>query len=57
MDAAFIWSVASWDVQGVHTASAEWNTSVAQGAWPVERGYADAAVSAAIRAHNAKARS
>jgi hypothetical protein len=55
VDAAYIWNVNSWDVQGIHTASAEWNTAVAQGDWPVRKGYADAGVIAAIKAHNAKA--
>jgi hypothetical protein len=55
VDAAYIWNVGSWDVQGIHTASAEWNTAVAQGDWPVRKGYADAGVIAAIKAHNAKA--
>lgn len=55
VDAAYIWSVGSWDVQGIHTASAKWNTAVQQGDWPVANGYADAAVTAAIKAHNAKA--
>lgn len=54
--AAYIWSCASWDVQGVHTSAAEWNLSIAQGDWPVKRGYADAGVIAAIREHNARAR-
>lgn len=55
VDAAYIWNVGSWDVQGIHTASAKWNTAVQQGDWPVANGYADAAVIAAIKAHNAKA--
>lgn len=55
VDAAYIWNVASWDVQGVHTASAKWNTSVQQGDWPVTQGYADGGVIAAIKAHNSKA--
>lgn len=55
VDAAYIWNVGSWDVQGIHTASAKWNTTVIQGDWPVQNGYADAGVIAAIRTHNAKA--
>jgi hypothetical protein len=55
VDAAYLWSVGSWDVQGIHTASAKWNTTVQQGDWPVQNGYADPAVTAMIRAHNAKA--
>jgi hypothetical protein len=55
VDAAYIWNVGSWDVQGVHTASAKWSTAVQQGDWPVKNGYADAGVIDVIRAHNAKA--
>lgn len=54
LDGAYLWSVGSWDVQGIHTASAEWNTSVEQGDWPVTHGYGDAEVIRAIRAHNAR---
>lgn len=55
VDAAYLWNVGSWDVQGIHTASAKYDTSLNQGDWPVRNGYADAKVIAAIKAHNAKA--
>lgn len=55
VDAAYIWSVASWDVQGIHTASAKWNTAVVQGDWPVRQGFANAGVISAIQKHNAQA--
>lgn len=55
VDGAYLWSVSSWDVQGIHTASAKWNTALVQGDWPVRNGFADARVIAAIKAHNANA--
>jgi hypothetical protein len=30
---SYIWNCVSWDVQGIHTASALWNTDVDQGSW------------------------
>eukprot|EP00879_Flechtneria_rotunda_P009575 GHRR01010021.1.p1 GENE.GHRR01010021.1~~GHRR01010021.1.p1 ORF type:complete len:348 (+),score=101.28 GHRR01010021.1:1467-2510(+) len=52
VNGAYIWNVGSWDVQGISTSSAEWNTSVVQGSWPYEHGYAVPEVVAAIRQHN-----
>jgi hypothetical protein len=51
---AYMWNVASWDVQGIHTSAAVWNTSVVQGDWPVKKGFAVADVVGMIQAHNSR---
>eukprot|EP00882_Tetradesmus_deserticola_P019388 GHRQ01020868.1.p2 GENE.GHRQ01020868.1~~GHRQ01020868.1.p2 ORF type:complete len:180 (+),score=69.27 GHRQ01020868.1:785-1324(+) len=51
---AYLWNVVSWDVQGIHTASALWNTDVEQGDWPVRNGFAVQEVIDMIKVHNAK---
>jgi hypothetical protein len=49
---AYIWNCVSWDVQGIHTASAIWNTQVDQGDWPVQNGFAVQEVIDMIKSHN-----
>lgn len=51
---SYLWNVVSWDVQGIHTASALWNTDVEQGDWPVENGFAVKEVIDMIKSHNSK---
>uniref|UniRef100_A0A383VDD3 Glycoside hydrolase family 42 N-terminal domain-containing protein n=1 Tax=Tetradesmus obliquus TaxID=3088 RepID=A0A383VDD3_TETOB len=53
---AYMWNVASWDVQGIHTSAAVWNTSVVQADWPVRKGFAVADVAGMIQAHNTRFR-
>lgn len=50
---SYIWNCVSWDVQGIHTASALWNTDVDQGDWPVKNGFAVQEVIDMIKTHNA----
>jgi hypothetical protein len=38
--------------QGIHTASAIWNTQVEQGDWPVQNGFAVQEVVDMIKTHN-----
>jgi 3-deoxy-D-manno-octulosonic-acid transferase len=38
--------------QGIHTASALWNTQVEQGSWPVDNGFAVQEVIDMIKTHN-----
>lgn len=52
---SYIWNCVSWDVQGIHTASALWNTDVDQGDWPVKNGFAIQEVIDIIKDHNKKA--
>lgn len=54
---SYIWNCVSWDVQGIHTASALWNTDVDQGDWPVKNGFAVQEVIDMIKGHNSKTRS
>eukprot|EP00879_Flechtneria_rotunda_P011154 GHRR01011652.1.p1 GENE.GHRR01011652.1~~GHRR01011652.1.p1 ORF type:complete len:217 (+),score=63.36 GHRR01011652.1:641-1291(+) len=51
---SYIWNCVSWDVQGIHTASALWNTDVDQGDWPVKNGFAIQEVIDMIKQHNAQ---
>jgi len=51
---SYIWNCVSWDVQGIHTASAVWNTQVDQGDWPVKNGFAVQEVIDMIKSHNAE---
>jgi hypothetical protein len=51
---SYLWNVVSWDVQGIHTASALWNTDVEQGDWPVNNGFAVKEVIDMIKAHNSR---
>lgn len=51
---SYIWNCVSWDVQGIHTASALWNTDVDQGDWPVKNGFAVQEVIDMIKVHNRK---
>lgn len=49
---SYVWNCVSWDVQGIHTASALWNTDVEQGDWPVRNGFAVQEVIDMIKQHN-----
>lgn len=49
---SYIWNCVSWDVQGIHPASALWNTDVDQGSWPVQNGFAVQEVIDMIKSHN-----
>jgi hypothetical protein len=51
---SYIWNCVSWDVQGIHTASALWNTAVDQGDWPVKNGFAVQEVIDMIKTHNSQ---
>lgn len=51
---SYIWNCVSWDVQGIHTASALWHTEVDQGDWPVKNGFAIKEVIDMIKDHNKK---
>jgi hypothetical protein len=54
---SYIWNCVSWDVQGIHTASALWNLDVDQGDWPVKNGYGVQEVIDMIKQHNAQVNS
>lgn len=51
---SYLWNCVSWDVQGIHTASALWNTDVEQGDWPVKNGFAIQEVIDMVKTHNRK---